>query len=92
MREQWSFTPVYNNGHIDRVDGLRRWPDGWVDGIRILGPDDVVGIRVVKRQAAEIVWEQTGSLETIVNQLLELPPPGNRLAPYLATGRSPLAM
>lgn len=81
----WKFLP-YQEGQ-EFLDGFREWRGGWVDSIRFHDEGDALGIRVDGDNA--IVWELTDSLAVVVNELLLLPTPGDRLAPRLAKGRGP---
>lgn len=79
----WRFLPIV----AAQLDGFRRWPDGWTDGIRVRHAGDALGIRTDRDQ--RIVWEFSGSLGEVVGELLLLPAPGHRLAPRLARGHGP---
>ncbi|MEU3649783.1 hypothetical protein AB0E59_40880 [Lentzea sp. NPDC034063] len=81
----WTFLP-YQEGQAF-LDGFHRWPGGWVDSIRFHDEGDALGIRVDRDNA--IVWELTDSLAVVVNELLLLPTPEDRLAPRLARGTGP---
>lgn len=71
-----------------QVDGYRVWPGGWIDAVRVRDEDDAMALRTDGDEPPGIVWERTGSLVRIVEELLSLPAPGDRLAPRLvvATG------
>ncbi len=83
----WKFIAVPDeHGRPAEHDGVRAWPGGWVDGIRITSSTNVLGIRVSPDEPPAITWDRTGTLEQVVNALLELPAPGDRFAPRFARG------
>ena len=86
----WAFLPpVTVNGAITEIDGLRTWPTGWFDAIRIRSASDVLGIRTDCGDPPGIVWERTGGLVEIIDALIELPPPDARTAPRRVIGAAP---
>jgi hypothetical protein len=80
----WKFLPVTTQeiGLVE-LDGFRAWPDGVTDGLRIYSATNVLGIRTLPTEPPSIVWERTSSLSDVVNGLLALPAPSDRLAPRL---------
>ncbi|WP_307869002.1 hypothetical protein [Umezawaea beigongshangensis] len=82
---RWRFLPIEPGTR--QVDGVRLWPGRWRDGIRVASATDALGIRT--DPDGGLVWELTGLLPEVVDELLELPPPGTRLAPHLVIGRGP---
>ena len=85
LEARWLFLPVE---HGDRgVDGVRLWPGRWRDGIRVASATDALGIRT--DPDGGLVRELTGPLPEVVDELLELPAPGTRLAPHLVIGSGP---
>lgn len=81
---------VLLGGVPQRVEAVRDWGAGWRDAISIRDRGDVLGIRCfVGVQPPELVWERTGSLTELIDALLGLPAPGERLAPPLVIGSAP---
>lgn len=73
-----------------RLEAVRDWGSGWRDAISIRDRGDVLGIRCfVGVEPPDLVWERTGGLTEVIEGLLMLPPPGDRLAPGLVIGRAP---
>ncbi|QFZ17568.1 hypothetical protein [Saccharothrix syringae] len=83
----WKFLPVEPGR--EEIDGYRQWPGPWRDAIRFRDEDDALGLRLRLDDGVHLVWERTGGLAEIVNELLLLPAPGHRLAPRLARGHGP---
>jgi hypothetical protein len=82
----WTFTPrLDDDGQLDWLTGLRTWPEGQADALRIKSPTDAAGIRC--DHAGGVLWELEGTLAEVVDGLLALPVPGDRLAPRLVRGR-----
>ncbi|NGY59559.1 hypothetical protein G7043_11540 [Lentzea sp. NEAU-D13] len=72
-----------------QVDGYRAWPGGWIDAVRVRDEDDAMALRTDGDEPPGIVWERTGSLAHLVEDLLSLPAPGDRLAPRLVKATGP---
>ncbi|GGM67168.1 hypothetical protein GCM10012275_42100 [Longimycelium tulufanense] len=86
----WRFLPAPKvDGVPVRVDGFRDH-GGYQDAIRVESPTNAMGLRMTCDDPPGIVWERTGTLGEVVTELVLLPPPGHRLAPYLVTGTAPL--
>lgn len=90
----WKFLPVEDPGDPNaELDAVRIWPAGWRDCIRVRDEADALGLRICvpadKHTAPTIVWERSGTLAEVVNELLVLPTPGTQLAPTLVIGTAP---
>ena len=87
VRAGWWFFPIHTeDGVIAEHHGFRHWPGGWIDGIRIWSPTDVLGIRTAPTQTPTVVWQRTGTLTEVVTGLLALPAPDDRLTSRLRGG------
>jgi hypothetical protein len=75
-------------GNIERTTGYSVWPDGSTDVLEFTGPTDARACRT--DCDGSIVWSSSGRLLDVINGLLELPPPGARNAPRLASGSARL--
>lgn len=86
----WDFTPGFDDdGHLDRLLGAFTWEsDGVVDALRIKGPTDVGAMRA--DHAGGLLWEREGTVDFVLEQLLELPPPEDRRAPRLVRASAPV--
>ncbi|WP_137814929.1 hypothetical protein [Gandjariella thermophila] len=73
----WHFRPVHVRGELVAVQGLRTGL-GYLDVIRIYGPDRVVVARalLVGDRAGELVFNQEGHPAEVIPALLSLPEPG----------------
>lgn len=86
----WSFLPPrVVDGEPVQIEGFRAWPDGWLDVIRVRTDTNAMGLRSDGREPPGIVFERTGSLTHVVEGLLSLPAPGDRLAPRLVRATAP---
>lgn len=80
-------------GTVTRIDGLFVWPDlvypdaDWVDTVMVLSATDAKALRA--NPDDEVVWTREGTLEDVVDGLLQLPPPGEPGAPRLVRGAAP---
>jgi hypothetical protein len=84
----WMFLPTIEDGQLVEVHGVRMWPEGWADAIRVRYTTDAVGLR--NDHAGGITWHLEGTLAEIVDGLIALPAPSDRLAPRLVIGRGPM--
>jgi hypothetical protein len=67
---------------------VRVWPDDWADALGVRGQTDAQARRV--NPDGDVVWEREGDLGYVLEQLIELPPPGDPRAPRLVIrGRLP---
>lgn len=73
-----------------QVDGYRVWPGGWIDAVRVRDEDDAMALRTDGDEPPGIVWERTGPLTHVVQELLSVPAPGDRLAPRLVKATGPI--
>jgi hypothetical protein len=86
----WKFV---HQGVVDgvpaQVDGYRLWPHGWHDAIRVRSSTDAMALRADGNEPPGVVWERTGTLSHVVEGLLSLPAPHDRLAPRLVRATGP---
>jgi hypothetical protein len=86
----WIFLTAFDpDGQMIEVHGVRTWPDGWADALRVRYTTDARGLR--NDSTGAITWQLDGNLDDVVNGLITLPPPGNRLAPYLVIATNPMS-
>ncbi|SHF85095.1 hypothetical protein [Streptoalloteichus hindustanus] len=86
----WRFLPpLVRNGQPVEVDGFWEWPDGHRDVIGVRFSSEVLGLRMTGDDPPSLVWEKTSSLIEVVQWLLTLPPPGDRLTPNLTRATAP---
>ncbi|MBK1785155.1 hypothetical protein [Prauserella cavernicola] len=70
----WQFVHRFNDeGEVRQINGLRGWPDGHVDGVRLRHADDAAAVRW--DGAGQVVWQKDGGLAEVVDGLLSLPEP-----------------
>ncbi|HEX7659718.1 MAG TPA: hypothetical protein VF444_09570 [Pseudonocardiaceae bacterium] len=69
------------------VHGVRPWPQGWADALRVRYTTDAAAVRCDHTGA--ITWRAEGTLTDVIAGLISLPAPGDRLAPRLAIASSP---
>jgi hypothetical protein len=69
----WMLLPEVVDGEVVELRGVRVWPRGWVDAIRVHGISDTLGLRC--DDAGHVVWQRAGSLADVVVELLALPAP-----------------
>lgn len=71
-----------STGEMTELHGIRTWANsGEVDAIRVRTVTDAMGVRVDADNG--VLWQREGGLTEVVHGLLELPEPGDRLAPRL---------
>lgn len=75
----WQFMPVWAEGELVEVRGVRTWPRNWVDAIAVRFTTDAAGLRC--DPSGGVVWERFGNLDAVVEGLLTLPSPGDPAAP-----------
>ncbi|GAA4434917.1 hypothetical protein ACFQV2_27740 [Actinokineospora soli] len=84
-RAGWVFTyPRDDTGGIIAGYAVRLWPGGWWDGLILHAEHECEAIRVDPDNA--LTWRRDGTVVDMVAAVAELPAPGERLAPSLATG------
>lgn len=85
----WTWMPpeVDDGGHVVEVHGMRTWPGGFADAVRIRYTTDAMAVRVDFEGG--IVWRREGGLADVVDDLIALPSPGTRGAPRLVIGHVP---
>ncbi len=84
----WVFLPGFSGGELIEVRGVRAWPDGWADGMRVRYTTDAAALRLDQDGGA--VWQREGTLCEVVDDLLTLPPPSAPGAPRLVTATGPM--
>ncbi|MDU0293931.1 hypothetical protein [Saccharothrix longispora] len=85
---RWLQPPLDDDGNPLELHGLHPWLGlPVVDAIRIRMDTDVLGVRVTSE--GDLLWRQDGDLTTVVDGLLELPPPWDPRAPRLVIGSAP---
>ncbi|MGO1056961.1 hypothetical protein [Crossiella sp. CA198] len=87
----WSFLHrSVVDGVPTQIDGFRAWPDGWIDAIRVLSETDAMALRTNGDEPPGLVWERTGTLADVIEGLLGLPMPDDRLSPRLVRAKGPM--
>jgi hypothetical protein len=84
----WMFLPTVVDGELVEVHALRTWPEGWADALRVRYTTDAAGLR--NDHAGGITWQLEGTLAEVVDGLMALPAPSDRLAPRLVIARGPM--
>jgi hypothetical protein len=84
----WMFLPTIEDGQVVEVHGVRTWPEGWADAIRVRYTTDAAGLR--NDYTGGISWRLEGTLAEVIDGLIALPAPSDRLAPRLVIGRGPM--
>ncbi|MEC3974908.1 hypothetical protein [Amycolatopsis sp. H20-H5] len=83
----WIFLPTLDaGGTVIEVHSVRTWPGGWADALRVRYTTDARGLRT--DHTGGITWQQDGTLDEIVDELITLPPPSDRLAPRLVVAQT----
>lgn len=81
----WIFFPKLDpDGDLTQINGLRKWPGGRADVIRVRYTTDAAGLR--GDRAGGVLWQGEGTLADVVDELLRLPTPGTVGAPALVKG------
>jgi hypothetical protein len=84
----WSFLPITEDGgELVELRGVRAWPGGYADALRVIYRTDAAGLRI--DHTGGVVWQREGGLVEVVDALLTLPAPDTPGAPRLVCGRSP---
>ncbi|MFI6098161.1 hypothetical protein ACIA8G_21585 [Lentzea sp. NPDC051213] len=84
----WIFLPTIVDDQVVEVHAVRTWPEGWADALRVRYTTDARGVRT--DYSGGITWQQDGTLGEIIDELIALPAPNERLAPRLVVGRASL--
>ncbi|MEO6090760.1 MAG: hypothetical protein ABIQ18_47425 [Umezawaea sp.] len=82
--EGWAFLATERDGKVVEVHGVRTWPGGWADAIRVRYTTDAKGLRT--DYAGGIVRGREGTLDDVLDGLIALPAPDERGAPRLVKG------
>ncbi|MGQ0840013.1 hypothetical protein [Actinokineospora sp.] len=69
----WMFIPVAIDGRLDELRGVRTWPTGWAEAIRVNNITDAAALRT--DPDGRIVWARDGGLVDVVDALAALPAP-----------------
>lgn len=84
----WMPPPLDDEGRPVEIHGVRAWPDDPdVDALRIRSSTDARAIRMSPDGA--LLWEREGTLASVVEALICLPPPSSPYAPRLVIGSAP---
>jgi hypothetical protein len=83
----WVFLPTSIDGHLVQLQAVRTWPEGWADAVHIRYVTDAAGLRT--NYTGEVTWQREGTLSEVINGLIALPAPSDRLAPRLVIARGP---
>jgi hypothetical protein len=84
----WIFLPTLDaEGQVAEVHGVRTWPEGWADALRVRYTTDARGLR--NDHTGGITWQLDGTLDDVVDGLITLPAPSDRLAPHLVIASNP---
>jgi hypothetical protein len=83
----WNFLPTLVDGKLIEVHGFLTWPRGWADAVRVRYTTDAAGLRI--DCDGGITWTREGTLAEVVQGLISLPAPGDRLAPGLVFASAP---
>ena len=87
----WLFTHFDVEHEVTELTtGVRVWPDGSADALGVRGLTEVQAART--NPLGELVWKREGDLASVLDELLELPPPGHPLAPRLVIPEIPPPM
>lgn len=84
LRGAWQWLPPARNdtGEVIELHGLRTWPDSEiVDALRLRDSSDAKALRM--DPDGGVLWHREGGLNDVLQGLLELPAPTDRLAPRL---------
>ena len=83
----WNFLPTVVDGELTEVHGFLTWPGGWADAVRVRHTTDAAGLRI--DCDGGITWTREGSLTEVIQGLISLPAPSDRLAPRLVFASAP---
>ena len=73
----WTLRPVVDDHHeVTVVQGVRVYPQGWVDAIGVRYTTDAQALRC--DPDGHVVWKRTGTLVEVFDALRELPTAGGR--------------
>lgn len=84
----WSFLPLRgSDGELVELRGVRAWPGGYADALRLRYLSDAAAIRC--DDTGGLLWRREGTLTEIVDGLLALPAPHVAGAPRLVKATVP---
>ncbi|SDY96935.1 hypothetical protein SAMN05421504_10854 [Amycolatopsis xylanica] len=70
----WTFHPAHDDsGELVQVNGVRSWPGGQADALRVRYTTDAAAMRC--DPGGQVLWTAEGSLDDVVDGLLDLPDP-----------------
>jgi hypothetical protein len=70
----WSFTPAHDDaGELIQLNGMREWPRGHVDAVRVRFTSDAAAMRC--DQHGDVLWTFEGTLAQVIDGLMSLPAP-----------------
>lgn len=88
LREgSWTWLPSIRDGDLVEVHGVRTWPGGWADAVRVRYVTDAKGLRT--DYTGGVVWSLEGTVAEVLDGLITLPAPNDRGAPRLVKGSAP---
>lgn len=80
----WAFLPIRDgDGQLTELRGMRMWPGGYADALRLRYVSDAAAIRC--DHAGGVLWQRTGTLTDVTEGLLALPAPDRPGAPQPVT-------
>lgn len=80
----WLFQPVFNDGELEAVTGVRLWPHGWCDALAIHSEAFAHAFR--RNPTGGEVWRRQGGSVEVLDALIELVSPFHPQAPRLVRG------
>lgn len=83
----WTFLSITDDsGELVELRGVRAWPGGYADALRVAYVTDAAGLRC--DHTGGLVWQREGGLTEVVDGLLSLPAPWVFGAPRRVSGRA----
>lgn len=80
----WLFLPSSDRGELREMHGVRTYPEGYADAVRVRSGTDAAAVRT--DHEGYRVWWCEGGLVEVVDALLAVPDPSQPNAPKLARG------
>jgi hypothetical protein len=66
--------PVHDDeGELFEIRGVRTWPGGWADALRLRDSTDAKAVRCTP--LGTVMWSREGTMQDVVDGLLGLPAP-----------------
>lgn len=70
----WTWLASHDdNGELVEIRGVRTWPDGWADALRVRGTTDARAVRC--DPTGTTGWSREGTMPEVVDALIALPAP-----------------